>query len=258
MKDSNKIEVQQQFSKNAEKYVTSSRHAKGKDLKLLIDSSKANKDMSVLDIATGGGHVANAFAPIVKHVTAYDLTEKMLLNAKKFISQKGYTNVEYIQGDAENLPFREKAFDLVACRIAAHHFSNIDSFLSESARVLKSNGKFQLIDNVSPEYDEFDLFFNEIEKLRDPSHARALKKSEWINKIEKQGLRIINFYNYPKPYYFMDWCRRAGLEKERIDSLETKLINAPLEIKNFFNIEIKNNETVSKFYGEAIFIEAVK
>lgn len=68
--DQIKGQVRKQFAKNAEKYVTSAGHAKGDDLALLVASSQASLDMKVLDIATGGGHVANALAPLVEQVIA--------------------------------------------------------------------------------------------------------------------------------------------------------------------------------------------
>lgn len=88
MSDVIKSQVQKQFAKNAGKYVTSAGHAKGEDLALLVASSQATPDMNVLDIATGGGHVANALAPLVQRVTALDLTEEMLQAAERFIQAK--------------------------------------------------------------------------------------------------------------------------------------------------------------------------
>ncbi len=167
MEESMKNQVKQQFSRNAEKYVTSARHAKGEDLAWLVSCAKANANMNVLDIATGGGHVANALAPLVRHVTAYDLTREMLEAAERFIGGNGYTNVSYVTGDAEQLPFEDESFDLVTCRIAAHHFTDIPVFAAEALRVATPGGKLLLIDNVAPEQDHLDQFYNDIEKFRD-------------------------------------------------------------------------------------------
>ncbi len=77
-------------------------------------------------------------------------------------------------------------FDTITCRIAAHHFTNPAQFIYEVNRTLEDNGLFILIDNVSPENNEYDTFYNFIEKKRDPSHERALKKTEWITLLEKK------------------------------------------------------------------------
>lgn len=95
MEDSIKQQAQRQFAKNAAKYVTSPGHAAGEDLAYLVSASGAEKHMDVLDIATGGGHTANALAPLVRSVIAYDLTEEMLAAAEAFITGNGWTNVSF-------------------------------------------------------------------------------------------------------------------------------------------------------------------
>jgi ubiquinone/menaquinone biosynthesis C-methylase UbiE len=81
MKDKEK--VLQQFGRNAANYVTSTSHAKGDDLRQLVEIiAGRNRGGAVLDVATGGGHVANALAPLFKQVIALDLTPEMLEKAE--------------------------------------------------------------------------------------------------------------------------------------------------------------------------------
>lgn len=127
-----------------------------------------------------------------------DLTPEMLTAAETFIKGNGYSNVVFVEGDAEKLPFQDHSFDLVTCRIAPHHFPNVQQFVSEVHRVLKANGKFLLDDNVAPEGNEFDHFYNKIEKIRDYSHFRAWKKTEWINMLEQEGFEIQELYRFEK------------------------------------------------------------
>ncbi|MFD0679305.1 MULTISPECIES: class I SAM-dependent methyltransferase [unclassified Paenibacillus] len=258
MEDSVKNKVQQQFGKNAEKYVTSKRHAKGEDLSLLVSFSKADKNMDVLDIATGGGHVANALAPLVHRVTAYDLTEEMLTTAAKFIRGNGHSNVEFVKGDAEQLPFSDASFDLVTCRIAAHHFPDIPAFAKGAFQVVKPGGKLLLIDNVAPEKDGFDQFYNEIEKQRDPSHVRAWKKSEWINLLESVGFRIETIVCFPKPFQFHDWCERSALPVEETALLEAKMLQVSEEMQQFFSIQTDESGGLSSFTGEVVYFQAIR
>ena len=92
-----KKDVQQQFGKNASSYVSSPIHKDGKDLLMMVGMAEVNGQESLLDIATGCGHTANAFAPLVKKVTALDLTEEMLAAAERFVIGNGHLNVEFIQ-----------------------------------------------------------------------------------------------------------------------------------------------------------------
>lgn len=225
-KDQIKNQMRKQFSQNAEHYVTSEIHAQGEDLALLVASSQAAEHMNVLDIATGGGHVANALAPLVGSVTALDLTEGMLEVAARFIRGNGHENVDFVTGDAEHIPFSDHSFDLVTCRIAAHHFPDVSSFAAEAYRVIKPGGRLLFIDNVAPEQDGLDHFYNEIEKRRDPSHVRAWRKSEWIGLLERSGYRVETMVSFAKTFIFEDWCKRASLSGEAQFELEARLLYA--------------------------------
>ncbi|MCG7334734.1 methyltransferase domain-containing protein [Sporosarcina sp. ACRSM] len=254
---SNKENVIHQFGKNARKYVTSEGHAKGKDLDMLVEIAKESKKEKLLDIATGGGHVANAVAPIFEKVTALDLTPGMLKKAKEFIEGNGHTNVSFVQGDAESLPFPDKVFDTVSCRIAPHHFPNIDRFVIEVHRVLEANGLFILIDNIAPELDEYDQFYNFIEKKRDPSHYRAYKKSEWISLLERKGFRMEGLTSFKKRFLFEAWCEMMDLPEKDKTELNEFIISSSEDLVKFFSIDIKDND-VQSFQVEAMVIAVRK
>ncbi|WP_026676302.1 class I SAM-dependent methyltransferase [Fictibacillus gelatini] len=252
-----KKSVQQQFGDNAEKYVTSRGHAKGADLLKMVEIAEVEKNMSLLDIATGGGHVANAFAPYVKEVVALDLTPEILAAAERFIRSNGHTNVTFIEGDAESLPFPDESFHVVTCRIAAHHFPNVQSFIKETHRVLKPNGIFLLIDNVAPEKESFDRFYNDVEKKRDRSHFRAWKKSEWIQFLETAGFHIESLFTFKKTFPFDSWCERMKLPNAEKEQLRNDLIQSTESVKRCLNI-IQQNDNIVSFQGEAILIKTKK
>jgi len=186
-----------------------------------------------------------------------DLTPEMLKAAEKFVEENGHTNVVFVEGDAEKMPFTDGNFDIVTCRIAPHHFPNIDKFISEVHRVLKSSGQFLLDDNVAPENDEFDHFYNKIEKMRDYSHYRAWKKTELIQKVELLGFEIQEISRFEKRFEFESWCDRMQLSKKEKDDLTEMILKAPAKVKHKFRIVIKDNE-VKSFLGEAILLSAVK
>ncbi|WP_040208772.1 class I SAM-dependent methyltransferase [Neobacillus jeddahensis] len=252
-----KRDVQKQFGKSADSYVNSAIHKEGNDLQKLLDLVSLNGKEQLLDVATGGGHTANAFAPYVKRVTALDLTSEMLAAAEKFILSNGHQNVEFRKGDAENLPFTDEVFDLVTCRIAPHHFPDVNKFIEEVYRVLTPSGQFLLDDNVVPELDEFDLFYNTIEKWRDYSHFRAWKKSEWLRMLEVVGFEIHEWHRFAKTFHFDSWCNRMKLSVEEKGKLADYFLNASQMIKDKFNIVFSGDQVIS-FQGEAIILRAKK
>jgi ubiquinone/menaquinone biosynthesis C-methylase UbiE len=244
--------VQQQFGANAANYVVSQVHAKGASLQGLIDAVKPQSDWRVLDVATGGGHTALAFAPHVAHVIASDLTEEMLEQVRKQVEQKGLTNVQTARADAEDLPFGDGAFDLVTCRIAPHHFPDIPKFVSEVHRVLKNGGVFALVDNISPdsastpgfsdeELEEAAETYNRFEKIRDPSHGRAWQPEEWSACIADAGFEIEHQEFLPKPMNFETWCKNMSVSDGKVPELEGMLRHASPAFAAYIRPEDREN-----------------
>jgi ubiquinone/menaquinone biosynthesis C-methylase UbiE len=143
--------VQQKFGEAAADYAASAVHAKGETLELLVALTKPQNHWRVLDVATGAGHTAHTFAPHVSKVTASDVTEPMLAEARKLAKTKGLANVATAHAPAEDLPFPDGSFHLVTCRLAAHHFTKPAAFVSETYRVLTPGGTIAIVDNVSPD-----------------------------------------------------------------------------------------------------------
>lgn len=252
-----KQDVKNQFGRSADFYVSSKIHRNGGDLNTLVEMTCAKDTENALDVATGGGHTANALAPLVRKVKAMDITPKMLENAKKFITGNKHANVEFVEGDAEKMPFEDGAFDIVTCRIAPHHFPNIEVFVSEVYRVLKPGGRFMLDDNVAPEADAFDHFYNKVEKIRDYSHYRAWKKSEWLRMLEHAGFEIQEMHRFEKHFEFEDWCARMHLTDEEKGTLTDIMQGAEDNVKEKFRIKSAAGK-IESFQGEAVLMSAVK
>lgn len=252
-----KKDVKQQFGKNADSYVSSAIHKDGIDLQKLVQMAAITGKEELLDVATGGGHTANAFAPLVKKVTAMDITPEMLKAAEKFIQGNGHQNVVFKTGDAENLPFSDGQFDIVTCRIAPHHFPHVNKFVEEVQRVLKPSGLFLLDDNVVPEEDDYDLFYNSIEKWRDYSHFRAWKKSEWIRMLEINGFEIYEMHRFEKIFQFESWCNRMNLPESEKEKLSEFIRSASQNVREKFKVSVVNNHVIS-FQGEAVILKALK
>ena len=181
--------VQEQFGKTAASYLTSAPHARGASLERLVTLTSPQKDWHVLDVATGGGHVAYTFAPHVTRVWATDITQEMLDLVKAEAQKRGLANIRTAYAKAEALPFEDLSFDLVTCRIAPHHFESIPAFLGEVHRVLKPSGLLALVDNVVPPGSVGD-YVNAFERFRDPSHLRSWTMEEWRAALKAQGFAV--------------------------------------------------------------------
>lgn len=199
--------VQEQFGKTAASYITSKPHAQGKSLARLVELTEPQKDWRVLDVATGGGHVAYTFAPHVARVWATDVTQEMLDLVKAEADKRGLANIRTAYAKAEALPFEDATFDLVTCRIAPHHFDSIPAFLAEVRRVLKPGGTFAIVDNVVPEGSVGD-YINAFERFRDPSHLRAWTISEWRDAFAKAKLDVTREDQIEKTMEFAPWAAR--------------------------------------------------
>jgi len=150
----------------------------------------------VLDVATGPGYIAEAFACAAHEVVGVDLTEAMLAIAKERTKQHGVSNVSFRIGDAANLPFEKEEFDLVVCRLALHHMQNPAQAVREMARVCRPGGSVLVEDIHASEHAERAAYQDRWEKLRDPSHVRTLPISEHLRVFREAGLEINQIFTF--------------------------------------------------------------
>lgn len=234
--------VQEQFGAAAADYANSTVHAQGPSLARVVNLVSPKRDWRVLDVATGAGHTALAFAPHVAHVVASDITDEMLKEAGALAVAKGLANVETAKARADALGFPDASFDLVTCRLAAHHFPDVGAFVAEVWRVLKPDGTFALIDNVSPdaalmpnlskaELSGCVAAYNAFETLRDPSHAHCHQLGVWLEMMRAAGFEIAHHEYMDQEIVFAPWTSRMRCDAATVQRLKTLLNEAPL--RNF-------------------------
>lgn len=259
--------VELQFGPNAAAYATSTVHAKGASLPRLVELAAPQPHWRVLDVATGAGHTAAAFAPHVASVVAGDLTEEMLAEAGKLAQSRGLANMRTARIEAGALPFEGGAFDLVTCRIAAHHFTEPARFVAEAARVLVTGGLFAFVDNVAPDAATLPSFpehartaaadaYNDFERARDASHVRALSLGDWLRLIGEAGLAVRHVELMRKQMQLDDWARRLGGNDELVAALGRTLDAASPALAAFLEPRRSDDGKASFVLTECVVVAA--
>jgi ubiquinone/menaquinone biosynthesis C-methylase UbiE len=247
--------VQAQFGASAAAYVTSPLHAAGEDLDRLLAWGAARRADRVLDVATGGGHTALAFAGIARRVVAYDLTEPMLAAARVHVQDRGAANVDFVAGDAGALPFRDESFDVVTCRTAAHHFADVAAAVRQIQRVLRPGGSLLLQDILGHDDADASAFILEVERRRDPSHVRSYRAAEWKAFLRAVGLTVMEDFVIWKLREWNEWTGRMRMPAEARRELEEFVRRAPERCRAAFDFRV-TLETVVSFNDRQVLIRA--
>jgi ubiquinone/menaquinone biosynthesis C-methylase UbiE len=167
---------------------------------VLTAAAAAGPDADVLDVACGPGLTACMFATSARRVTGIDITPAMITQARRLQTDRGLQNLRWVVGDVAALPFPDAGFDVVFTRYSLHHLTRPRAVVSEMRRVCAAGGRIVVVDMfaMTPAQGEaLDSF----ERLRDPSHVRALGLEELTSLFERAGLERpqANFYRHEVP-----------------------------------------------------------
>ncbi len=180
-----------QFSRQSEHYGKGHILENVEDVRAALAHLELPACARVLDVATGGGHTGLLLASLGCDVTLSDITQAMLDRAAALAVERGLL-VQTRLHSAEQFPDANESFEIVTCRVAAHHFSSPESFVRETARVLRPGGSFLLIDGtVEDDQPEAEQWSHSVEKLRDPSHHRFITPRTWREFCEASGLQVV-------------------------------------------------------------------
>jgi len=175
------------WSDRAEVYRTSAVHAAGGDLDLVVELCEPGPGVTALDVATGGGHVARRLREAGADVVTLDPAPGMQPD---------------VIAPAEHLPFADGSFDVVVTRLAAHHFDSIPEAVAEMARVTSD---LVVVEDHRYTNEDTEL----AERLRDPSHVRALSEEEWRNLLTGAGLEVERVEQFSMVLDFDSWFART-------------------------------------------------
>ncbi len=178
--------VIEQFTHQAKPFADAPIHSAADSLELLLTTAGVTEDDEALDVACGTGIVSCALARVARHVKGIDLVPAMLDQARKLQAETGLRNVRWELGDVAKLPYMDESFSLVITRYTFHHFADARAVMREMARVCTTGGRVVIAD-VTPEAAKRKAF-DEMEKLRDVSHASAFTIDELKELGQSDGL----------------------------------------------------------------------
>jgi len=177
------------WSDRAEAFRRSPTHREGADLDRLVEWAEGE---TALDVATGGGHVARRLRGDGFQVVSCDPAPGMQPD---------------VVCRAESLPFSDRSFDVVVCRIAPHHFEDVQAAAREMARV--SRGLVLVEDNLF-----CDEASEQADRLRDPTHVRNYSEDEWRALLAEAGLEVETVERHEKRVPVADWLERVDCRGE--------------------------------------------
>ena len=180
--------IVEQFTKQAVPFAEMPHHNDDDTNRLVIETAGISPEDTVLDVACGPGLITCAVAGVARHVTGIDITPAMIDEARKRQQSMGLANMEWKVGDVIPLPFPAASFSTVITRYSFHHFLEPQAVLGEMVRVCRPGGRVAVVDVFMSTPEQAEAY-NRMEKLRDPSHTRALLLAELTGMFHDAGLR---------------------------------------------------------------------
>jgi len=206
-----------QFTRQAAPFAAAAAIRNEETLHRIVQWAEAGHDDTVLDVACGPGLLVCAFARVAKHATGVDMTPAMLEQARKIQQEKGLQNVSWLPGNVYSLPFPQAQFSIVSSRFAFHHLQDPLAALKEMKRACKPGGRIVVAD-MAP-VPEKAAALNAAERLRDPSHVRALPVNELRSLFEQAGLATPQVTSYRMEGELEDLLSRSFPDEGDADRL---------------------------------------
>lgn len=228
MNPKNLNEIQKSFTTQAQNFEKQGLNmSKQEYLDYTVKSINLSPDDNVLEAAAGTCICGRAVAPFVKTVTCLDATPAMLAVGKKEAEECRNTNMQFVNGYVESIPFDSQHFDAVFTRLSFHHFTEMDTPFLEMSRVLKSGGQLVIIDLEAAD-ESLRAVADKIETMRDPSHIKTRSQDEIVALYEKNGYTIIKQEVTPLPQPLTSWMELTNTPhdiRKQIENLMMKELN---------------------------------
>lgn len=231
--------IEQQFGSQAQNYLNSQVHATGPDLEWLSQFVIHSKVLDILDLGCGAGHVSYLLAErfATSRVIACDLSVEMLDSVRAEATKRQLQNLTTQLGRAESLPFQDQSFDIVVSRYSAHHWPDVQQALKEIQRVLRPKGICVLIDIVAHENALYDTVLQAMEILRDSSHIRDYRQSEWLRMLTEATFSVSDILKWKLDMSYSEWVERINTPQERVQALKSLISSLSHDVAQYFALD---------------------
>ena len=204
--------VQEKFGALADRW---GRMSIDPELQAILDRVELAPGARVLDVAAGSALLGRALAHRAAEVVAVDITPEMLVKGREAAQRDGITNITFVEGAAEALPFEDGSFDLVVTRFSLHHITEPQRVVNEMARVARGRGRILVIDMIAPEDPELAKRANAIERRRDRSHAWTATWSQLKGYAQAAGATIVDAFTQDRTRDLDEWIALSHEENKQ-------------------------------------------
>lgn len=204
----NRAQLRTEFTRAAPGF---SERTKGRfDDMHVVSFSRWQPSETVIEVGAGTGNFLSLFKG-GSLLLGIDAVPGMLAQARTH-----YPDLLAAGGDGRCLPLPSDSFDLVVCAQMLHHVHKPLEILQEMKRVVRPSGRLLVIDQVAPDKFEEAIAMNELDLLRDPSHASSRPASAFCVLFNLAGLSIADERRWEGSQRLSQWMWRGEFPEERI------------------------------------------
>jgi len=181
----------------------------------VVDFSRAGNGARVLEVGAGTGNFLQLFGKVARQLIGVDLTPAMLAKARE-----AFPEMVLIVGDGAHLPLGSRAVDLATTAQTLHHIWEPLPVLKELRRVTADDGRILIVDQVANEHYEEAVAMNQLDTIRDPSHASSRPPSVFRTLMRLAGLEIVGERIVEARHRFSAWMPPAEFPEDRIEKVK--------------------------------------
>lgn len=244
---SHNADVVAQFTRMADAFASAPPIVDRQALDLLLEQTEATRSDNSLDVACGAGLVACRFASVVSTAAGIDITPAMIERARALQLNRGLGNVTWDVGDVRHLPYADGAFSIVTSRYALHHMTEPEPVVREMRRVCRVGGVVAIADICVSEDVRKAKRFNELEKLNDPTHVRALPLSEHVSLLRRLGFVDPKVTRYKLDINLARMLEATGRNREEVLDIEALVREAIKADTLGTESRLDGNETIFSY-----------